>query len=76
MDEIKKAILHEAHRSKFAIHLGSTKMYQDLKRQYWWREMKNDVCDFISECVTCLRVKIEHLKPIGELQPLPVPGWK
>ena len=76
VDEIKKMILHEAHKSRFAIHPGSTKMYQDLKRQYWWRGMKKDVRQYVSECATCLRVKAEHQKPAGELQPLPVPGWK
>ena len=74
--EIKKMILHEAHKSRYAIHPGSTKMYQDLKRQYWWRGMKRDVREYVSECVTCLRVKAEHQKPAGELQPLPVPEWK
>ncbi|XP_024021742.1 uncharacterized protein LOC112091712 [Morus notabilis] len=76
VDEIKKTILHEAHKSRFAIHPGSTKMYQDLKRQYWWRGMKKDVHQYVSECATCLRVKAEYRKPTRELQPLPIPGWK
>ena len=42
--ELKKAILDEAHNGSFAIHLGSTKMYQDLKMSFWWSEMKRDVC--------------------------------
>jgi hypothetical protein len=41
--EIKKIILDEAHRSKFSVHPGSTKMYQDLKQNFWWSSMKVDV---------------------------------
>ena len=41
--ELKKAILDEAHSGSFAIHPGSTKMYQDLKMSFWWSEMKRDV---------------------------------
>ena len=74
--EVKKKILQEAHKSRYANHPGSTTMYQDLKRQYRWRCMKRDVCEYVSECVTCLRIKAEHQKPAGELQPLPIPGWK
>ncbi|EXB40308.1 hypothetical protein L484_017446 [Morus notabilis] len=74
--EVKKTILQEAHKSRYAIHPESTKMYQDLRRQYWWRGMKRDVREYVSECVTCLRIKAEHRKPAGELQPLTVPGWK
>ena len=42
-DELKKSILKEAHSRSFAMHSGSTKMYQDLKTSYWWSEMKRDV---------------------------------
>ena len=42
-DELRKAILEEAHSGSFAIHPGSTKMYQDLKMSFWWSGMKRDV---------------------------------
>ncbi|XP_024027229.1 uncharacterized protein LOC112093304 [Morus notabilis] len=76
MNDMKKTILHDAHKLRYTIHPGSTKMYQNLKRQYRWRGMKKDVRQYVSECVTCLQIKVEHQKPAGELQPLPVPGWK
>ena len=41
--ELKKAILDETHNGSFAIHPGSTKMYQDLKMSFWWSRMKRDV---------------------------------
>jgi hypothetical protein len=74
--EIKKIILDEAHMSKFSIHPGSTKMYQDLKRNFWWFNMKVDVAKYVAECDTCHRMKASHLKSAGVLQPLSIPMWK
>lgn len=50
-------LMQEAHRSKFSIHPGATKMYLDLKREYWWPCMKSDVAWFVERCLTCRRVK-------------------
>ena len=75
-EEIKHELLDEAHKSKLTIHPGSTKMYQDLKRTYRWRMMKRDIATYVSKCLTCQRVKIEHQRPAGLLQPLPIPEWK
>jgi hypothetical protein len=74
--EIKKTIFDEAHMSKFSIHLGSTKMYQDLKRNFWWSNMKVDIDKYVAECDTCHRMKASHLKSTGVLQPLSIPIWK
>ena len=74
--ELKKSILEEAHSGSFAIHPGSTKMYQDLKTSYWWFEMKKDVSDFVTKCMVCQRVKAEHQVPSGLLQPIRIPEWK
>jgi hypothetical protein len=75
-DELKRLILDEAHKSRFSIHPGSTKMYHDLKQYYWWPNMKAEIADFVSRCLVCQQVKIEHQKPRGPLQPLEVPEWK
>jgi hypothetical protein len=74
--EIKKNILDEAHMSKFSIHPGSTKMYQDLKQNFWWSNMKVDIAKYVAECDTCHRMKASHLKSAGVLQPLSIPMWK
>ena len=55
-------VLTAFHSSTFAVHPGGTKMYQDLKRQYWWKEMKEDVARFVAKCLNCQQVKIEHVK--------------
>nr|GEX32209.1 transposon Ty3-I Gag-Pol polyprotein [Tanacetum cinerariifolium] len=65
--DLRALIMHEAHKSKYSVHPGSNKMYQDLKQQYWWPNMKDDIATYISKCLTCLRVKAEHQKPSGLL---------
>ena len=50
---ILKDIMTEAHDTCYTFHPGSTKMYQDLKRYYWWSRMKRDIADFVSRCLTC-----------------------
>ncbi|GKD03460.1 putative nucleotidyltransferase, ribonuclease H [Tanacetum coccineum] len=74
--DVKKLLLEEAHKSKYSIHLGATKMYLDLKRNYWWPGMKRDCVKYVEKCLTCLKVKAEHQKPYGKIQPLEIPIWK
>nr|GFB93645.1 putative reverse transcriptase domain-containing protein [Tanacetum cinerariifolium] len=66
----------EAHSSPFFVHPGSTKMYHDLKQHFWWNGMKHDVAMFVSKCLICQQVKIEHQRASGLLQPLDIPVWK
>ncbi|KAL0550022.1 hypothetical protein IC582_014518 [Cucumis melo] len=73
---VKSELLSEAHSSPFSMHPGSTKMYQDLKRVYWWRNMKREVAEFVSRCLVCQQVKAPRQKPAGLLQPLSIPEWK
>jgi hypothetical protein len=68
--------LKEAHDSAYSIHPSSTKMYQDLKQKYWWYGLKRDVASHVAVCDVCQRVKAEHQRPTGLLQPLRVPEWK
>jgi hypothetical protein len=71
--ELKDKILHEAHKSAYSIHPGGNKMYHDLKATYWRYGMKRDVAGYVALCDTCQRVKDEHQRPAGLLQPLQVP---
>ncbi|KAA0051866.1 ty3-gypsy retrotransposon protein [Cucumis melo var. makuwa] len=73
---VKTELLTEAHSSPFTMHPRSTKMYQDLRSVYWWRNMKREVADFVSRCLVCQQVKAPRQRPAGLLQPLSVPGWK
>ena len=75
-NDLRKAILEEAHSGSFAIHPGSTKMYQDFKMSFWWFGMKRDVSEFVTKCLVCQRVKAEHQVPLVLLQPIRIPEWK
>jgi len=71
--DFRQILMDEAHNSVYAIHPGSTKMYMYLKQKYWWKEMKADIARFVAQCDTFQRIKAEHQKPAGLLQPLPIP---
>jgi hypothetical protein len=72
--ELHRKIMDEAHCSWYFIHPGTNKMYQDLKKNFWCTRMKREIAK--SECDTCRRVKADHLRPAGNLQPLSIPEWK
>ena len=74
--DLREEILKEFHYSHFVVHLGGTKMYHDLHRQYYWSGMKQQVEDFIHRCLMCQQVKVEHQRPTRLLQPLEVVEWK
>ncbi|GKD72761.1 putative reverse transcriptase domain-containing protein [Tanacetum coccineum] len=59
-DGLRDLVMHESHKSKYSIHPGSDKMYQDLKLLYWWPNMKADIPTYVSKCLTCAKVKAEH----------------
>jgi hypothetical protein len=72
---ICEAILRKAHESAYSIYHGSTKIYMDIKK-YWWYGLKRDVAEYVTVCDTCQRVKAEHQRPAGLLQPMKIPEWK
>jgi hypothetical protein len=74
--DLSNIIFQEAHETPYSIHPGNTKMYMDLKERFWWNNMKRDIVEYIAKCDVCSRVKAEHQKPAGLLQPLRVPEWK
>ncbi|KAK8918382.1 hypothetical protein KSP39_PZI021861 [Platanthera zijinensis] len=76
VDALRSEILYDGHNTMYSIHPGRTKMYQDLKQNFWWPGMKTDVIQYIAKCHTCQLVKAEHQKPGGYLQSLPIPEWK
>ncbi|GJV89650.1 putative reverse transcriptase domain-containing protein [Tanacetum coccineum] len=74
--DLRLVIMHESHKSKYFIHPGSKKMYQDVKKLYWWPNMKANIATYVSKCLTCARVKAEHQRPSGLLVQLAIPEWK
>nr|GFB43970.1 putative reverse transcriptase domain-containing protein [Tanacetum cinerariifolium] len=65
--DLMSLIMHESHKSKYSIHPGSDKMYPNLKKLYWWPNMKANIATYVSKCLTCAKVKIEYQKPFGLL---------
>ncbi|GJZ78961.1 putative reverse transcriptase domain-containing protein [Tanacetum coccineum] len=65
--DLRTVIMHESHKSKYSIHPGSEKMYQDMKKLYWWPNMKANITTYVSKCLTCAKVKAEHQRPSGLL---------
>ncbi|GJU88196.1 putative reverse transcriptase domain-containing protein [Tanacetum coccineum] len=74
--DLRSVIMHESHKSKYSIHLGSEKMYQDMKKLYWWPNMKADIATYVSKCLTYAKVKAEHQRPLGLLVQPAIPEWK
>ncbi|GJR74480.1 putative reverse transcriptase domain-containing protein [Tanacetum coccineum] len=74
--DLQTVIMHESHKSKYSIHPGSDKMYQDMKKLYWWPNMKADIATYVSKCLTCAKVKAEHQRPSGLLVQPKIPEWK
>ncbi|GJV83405.1 putative reverse transcriptase domain-containing protein, partial [Tanacetum coccineum] len=74
--DLRSMIMHESHKSKYSIHPGSEKMYQEMKKLYWWPNMKADIATYVSKCLTCAKVKAEHQRPSGLLVQPVIPEWK
>ncbi|GJV28607.1 putative reverse transcriptase domain-containing protein [Tanacetum coccineum] len=50
---LRDLIMHDSYNSKYSIHPGSYKMYHDLKKLYWWPNMKTYIATYVSKCLTC-----------------------
>ncbi|GJU14923.1 putative reverse transcriptase domain-containing protein [Tanacetum coccineum] len=74
--DLRTLVMHESHKLKYSIHPGSDKMYQDLKKLYWWPNMKANISTYVSKCLTCSKVKPEYQKPSGLLVQPEIPEWR
>ncbi|GJT20214.1 putative reverse transcriptase domain-containing protein [Tanacetum coccineum] len=74
--DLRTVIMHESHKSKYSIYPGSDKMYKDMKKLYWWPNMKADIATYVNKCLTCAKVKAEHQRPSGLLVQPEIPQWK
>jgi len=76
VEALKKQILDEGHNTPYSVRPVGNKLYKTLKRTFWWSNMKQEVANYMVKCLTCKRMKIEHQRSAGVLQPLDVPEWK
>ncbi|GJW76297.1 putative reverse transcriptase domain-containing protein [Tanacetum coccineum] len=74
--DVRMVILDEAYKSKYSVHPGADKMYHDLRDMYWWPGMERDIATYVSNCLTCAKVKAGHQRPSGLLQQPKIPEWK
>ncbi|GJR33864.1 putative reverse transcriptase domain-containing protein [Tanacetum coccineum] len=74
--DLRTVIMHESHNSKYSIHPGSDKMYQYMKKLYWWPNIKANIATYVSKCLTCAKVKAEHQRPSRLLLQPDIPQWK
>ena len=58
--ELRREVLDECHKSKLSIHPGVSKMYNDIKRTFWWKSLKRDICIYVRRCPTCQLVKSDQ----------------
>jgi len=68
-----KELLDRAHHVKYNVHLGTTKMHKDLKRHFWWKNIRKDVAEYVANYYTFQQVEAGHKRPTGTLQRLPIP---
>ncbi|GJX78496.1 putative reverse transcriptase domain-containing protein [Tanacetum coccineum] len=73
---VRDLIIHDSHKSKYSIHPRSDKIYYDLKKLYWWPNMKADIVTYVGKCLTCSKVKTENQKLSGLLVQPKIPRWK
>ena len=76
VESLKREILDEYHKQPYAGHPGYQKMLTALKKKFFWPGMKRDVAEYLSRCMECQLVKVEHQHPASLLNPLPIAEWK
>ncbi|GJZ98082.1 putative reverse transcriptase domain-containing protein [Tanacetum coccineum] len=74
--DLRSVIMYESHKLKYSIHPSSEKMNQDMKKLYWWPNMKADIATYVSKCLTCAKVNAKHQRPLGLLVQPAIPEWK
>ena len=73
---LRRLVMDEIHQAPYSGHLGYQKIIATARKKYFWPGMKKDIVEYISRCMKCQQVKIEHQHPAGLLQPLPILEWK
>ncbi|KAI3797612.1 hypothetical protein L1987_32872 [Smallanthus sonchifolius] len=75
-DDLRTFLMNEAHKTRYSIHPGTDKMYQDLRQQYWWPGIKKDIALYVAKSLTCSKVKGEYQRPSGLIEQPEIPVWK
>nr|GEU73257.1 putative reverse transcriptase domain-containing protein [Tanacetum cinerariifolium] len=68
--DLRALIIHESHKSKYSIHPGSDKMYQDLKKLYWWPNMKAKIATYTATGQDTIWVIVDRLTKSTHFLPM------
>ena len=60
--KLRLKILREAHEGPLASHPGYHKMYENLKKSFFWPKMKKDALEFAKQCLVCQKIKVRESK--------------
>ncbi|XP_020101642.1 uncharacterized protein LOC109719402 [Ananas comosus] len=71
---LRRELIKECHDSKWAGHPGQKRTLALLEAAYFWPRMHEDVEAYVRTCLVCQQDKVEHQRPGGLLEPLPVPS--
>ncbi|GJR88708.1 putative reverse transcriptase domain-containing protein [Tanacetum coccineum] len=68
--DLRAFIMHESHKLKYSIHPGSDKMYQDLKKLYWWPNMKAEIATYSATGQNTIWVIVDRLTKSSHFLPM------
>ena len=68
VDGLQERVMEKTHSPNYSIHLGSTKMYRDMREVNWWEGIKKGIAEFVAKCPNCQQVNVEHQRPGGLAQ--------
>ena len=74
--DLKRQIMKETHCSAYVMHPESTKIHRTIKQSYSQNSMKREIVEYVSRCLMCQQIKVEHQGPTEKLQSLPISEWK
>ena len=61
--ELRRVVMDEIHQAMYSSHPGYEKTIVTATKQYFWPGMKKDMVEYISRCMKCQQVKVEHQHP-------------
>nr|GEU42552.1 putative reverse transcriptase domain-containing protein [Tanacetum cinerariifolium] len=73
--DLRTLIMHKSYKSKYSVHLGSDKMYQDMKQLYWWPNMKANITTYVSKCLTSFQKAMGTQLDMSTAYHLQTDGW-
>ena len=71
--DLRRVVMDEIHQAPYSGHPGYQKTIPTARKQCFWPRMKKDMAEYISRCMKCQQVKVEHQHLVALLHPFPIP---